>query len=64
MQYKVIWAALETRNKQMEEEQAKTEAKRVKGLIDTDVRMLGVVFRLIWGGCWLSVRMGRISICI
>ena len=29
-QYKAIWAALETRNKQMEEEQAKAEVKRAK----------------------------------
>jgi hypothetical protein len=29
-QYKAVWAALETRNKQMEEEQAQAEVKRAK----------------------------------
>jgi hypothetical protein len=30
VQYKAVWAALETRHKQMEEEQAKAEVKRAK----------------------------------
>lgn len=30
MQYKAVWAAIETRNKEMDEEQAEAEVKRAK----------------------------------